>query len=68
MRTYEMPLGVTFRASTPEHAAARVFGGKPGDYLAGPIQSSDWTPGTDWVSVTRPGDPEFFVDIPVQSL
>ena len=34
MRTYEYPLGTTFRASTPEHAAARAFGGKPGDYIA----------------------------------
>lgn len=34
MQTYEYPLGVKFRASTPEHAAARVFGGKPSNYLA----------------------------------
>lgn len=34
MRTYEYPLGTTFRASTPEHAAARAFGGKPSDYIA----------------------------------
>lgn len=34
METYEYPLGVYWRASTPEHAAARVFGGKPADYLA----------------------------------
>lgn len=33
MRTYEYPLGTTFRASTHEHAAARAFGGKPGDYI-----------------------------------
>lgn len=34
MDTYEYPLGVTFKATTPEHAAARVFGGRPSDYLA----------------------------------
>jgi hypothetical protein len=34
MDTYEYPLGMQFKASTPEHAAARVFGGKPADYLA----------------------------------
>ncbi len=40
MDTYEYPLGVTFKASTPEHAAARVFGGTPGDYLA--VESTDF--------------------------
>lgn len=34
MRTYEYPLGVTFKAATHEHAAARAFGGKPSDYIA----------------------------------
>jgi hypothetical protein len=34
METYEYPAGVTFKASTPEHAAARIFGGRPGKYLA----------------------------------
>ena len=33
MDTYEEPLGVTWKATTPEHAAARVFGGKPEDYM-----------------------------------
>ena len=34
MELYEYPLGITFRASTPEHAAARALGGRPSDYLS----------------------------------
>lgn len=34
MRTYIHPVTLeTFKASTAEHAAARVFGGKPADYV-----------------------------------
>lgn len=51
MRTYEYPLGTTFRASTPEHAAARAFGGKPSDYIA-VVKSRPLPEGEDtWVEV-----------------
>lgn len=66
MRTYEYPLGVTFRASTPEHAAARAFGGKPSDYLA-TIHTTEHYMGQAsyrYLEVTRTRDGAFMGDIP----
>lgn len=66
MDTYEYPLGVTFRASTPEHAAARVFGGKPGDYLV-TMHSTEAFMGQAsyrYAEVMRVRDNAFMGDIP----
>lgn len=69
MDTYEYPLGVQFRASTPEHAAARAFGGKPADYLAVPRESGNarfsarWNP--TYVEVTSADGTEWIGDIPI---
>lgn len=61
MDTYEYPLGVTFKALTPERAAARVFGGKASDYLA----TTQWNrhTGTFYLQVTT-ADGEYVGDIP----
>jgi len=68
METYEYPLGVTFKASTPEHAAARVFGGKPADYLATVQLSATELLGTVhyWVEVTNADGTEWIGDIPIR--
>lgn len=67
MDTYEYPLGVTFKASTPEHAAARVFGGKPKDYLA-TIHYPSWDPNgfARYVEVTSADGTEWIGDIPIR--
>ena len=66
MDTYEYPLGVTFKAATPEHAAARVFGGKPADYLATVHESRDNSLGSNrWVEVTSVDGTTFHGDIPL---
>lgn len=65
--TYEYPLGVTFKASTPEHAAARAFGGKPSDYLATRRLAGEGFRGAPtyyYVEVTRVRDGSFMGDIP----
>ncbi|UPU15934.1 hypothetical protein [Stenotrophomonas virus Jojan60] len=69
MDTYEYPLGVTFKASSPEHAAARLFGGKPADYLV-TIRRNNATsiiPGPDfrWAEVTSADGDTFYGDIPI---
>lgn len=66
MDTYEYPLGVTFRASTPEHAAARVFGGKPGKYLATlhAVEGFRGQATRRWVEVTDTTTGEWMGDIP----
>ena len=65
MDTYEYPLGVTFKASTPEHAAARVFGGKPKDYLA-TIHNPRRDLRYRYVEVTSADGTEWFGDIPIR--
>lgn len=70
MDKYEYPLGVTFKASTPEHAAARAFGGKPADYLATFRNSSyQRINGKDvpyyYVEVTSADGSEWIGDIPM---
>lgn len=70
MDTYEYPLGVQFKSSTPEHAAARVFGGKPEDYIAVPRNSSyQRINGRDvpyyYVEVTSADTSEWIGDIPI---
>lgn len=69
METYECPLGVRFKASTPEHAAARAFGGKPGDYLVTrhglpqkARQTGSWVA---WLQVTTADGTEWVGDIPI---
>lgn len=66
MRTYEYPLGHTFRASTPEHAAARAFGGKPADYIATRQKREGFMGQATyrWVEVSRVADGEWVGDIP----
>lgn len=70
MDKYEYPLGVQWRASTPEHAAARVFGGKPGKYLA-TVQTGYRPTGNGgmhsyhWVDVTSADGTEWLGDIPM---
>lgn len=73
MDTYEYPLGVQFKASTPEHAAAHAFGGKPTDYLA-TVQEARYPMVVawknlypKWVEVTSADGSEFIGDIPVVS-
>ncbi len=65
MQTYEYPLGVTFRASTPEHAAARVFGGRPTDYIATVQTLSEFQNWAQFVEVTDTNTLEFVGDIPI---
>ena len=62
MDTYEYPVGVTFRASTPEHAAARVLGGKPSDYLA---TIRPYPSGGLYAEVTTADGSEWVEDIPM---
>lgn len=71
METYEYPLGNTFRASTPEHAAARVFGGNPDRYLATrhtgtvPQTHNGVTSFPRWLEVTSADGTEWLGDIPI---
>lgn len=57
MQTYEHPIThETFRASTDAHAAARVFGGKPEDFLTARKVAPEFNtpvPWDEWVEVTR---------------
>lgn len=67
MDTYEYPLGVKWRATTPEHAAARAFGRKRADYLA-TVQTVEGFQGQAtrrWVEVTLVSDGSFVGDIPI---
>lgn len=67
MDTYEYPLGVKWRATTPEHAAARAFGGKRADYLA-TVHAAEGFQGQAtrrWVEVTLVSDGSFVGDIPI---
>lgn len=62
-RVYEYPAGVAFRAWTAEHAAARVFGGKPADYLS----TRHSGPTGEWVEVSTADGRTFVGDIPICS-
>lgn len=63
MQTYEYPLGTTFRASTPEHAAVRVLGGKPEDYVTFMPKGSLGR----YIEVCNAHTGQWLVDIPVVS-
>jgi hypothetical protein len=61
----------TFTASTPEHAAARVFGGKPSDYLATRRESGNARFATrfvpTYIEVMRVRDGSFLGDISIHT-
>lgn len=68
MRTYQHPMTFeTFKASTPEHAAARVMGGKPSDYIV--TTHSDSVPGRnhEWLEVSGADGSGFYGDIEIVS-